>query len=73
MSESASAYEFEPHRWKGKRIRGMGSDVCSRRGLVALRNPLTAWSIEKGCESELHPAWARVRVELVRKHQDART
>ena len=40
-------YKHEAHSWrKPKRYPWM---VCQNCGLVALKNPLTEWAINKGC------------------------
>jgi len=56
MSE---AYKFEAHHFeKRKRIQWQ---VCSKCGLIALRNDFTRWAIKKGCNNEDHPEFARRR------------
>ena len=46
-------YLYVPHIFRTPK-RG-GKAICQRCGLVALKNPLTQWSIEKGCYFEDHP------------------
>ena len=38
-----------------------GKSICSRCGLVALKNEFTSFSIDKGCFSELHPQYQTKR------------
>jgi hypothetical protein len=52
------SYIVEPHHpttWKG-----FPWAVCRRCGLVYLRNPFTAWAIQKGCGNEEHPEYRKM-------------
>jgi hypothetical protein len=42
----------------------IGKHVCSRCGLVALRNEFTDWSIKMGCNSNDHPSLESTRNRL---------
>lgn len=53
-------YKHEPHSFK-EDCRITGKPYCSKCGLIALNNPFTRWSIEKGCLSELHPSYEAQR------------
>lgn len=52
------SYKYEPHNFSG---RVGGKQYCVKCGLVALNNPFSDWSIEKGCLSELHPQYKSKR------------
>lgn len=44
----------------------MGKSLCSRCGLVLLRNEFTEWSIKMGCLSSEHPQYEQVRKRFSR-------
>lgn len=39
----------------------LGKSVCTRCGLLSLRNAFTEWSVAKGCFSDLHPQYQTKR------------
>lgn len=45
-------YKMIPHQFAQKK--GLGKQVCKGCGLVALKNKLTQWAINKGCLNEYH-------------------
>ena len=52
-------YSLQPHSFHfNKRI---GKQVCKSCGLVMLRNRFSDWSVQKGCLSELHSDYQRMR------------
>ena len=51
-------YTYEPHQfYKPKRLPWM---ICRCCGLVTLSNPLTEWSIKKGCNYKDAPNFQQV-------------
>lgn len=46
-------YKYEAHNFT--LMKHIGKQKCKRCGLLALRNELTSWCIEKGCYYEDHP------------------
>ena len=38
-----------------KNIKGVGRQCCTKCGLIRLKNSLTRWCIDKGCDHDLHP------------------
>jgi hypothetical protein len=62
-------FKHEPHSFTGKAGR---MPVCVHCGLIPLNNLLTDWAMRNGCNHQDHPEWTRVRVELVRRHQEGR-
>lgn len=55
-------YKFESHNFSG---RICGKPYCVRCGLIALNNPFSQWSTDKGCLSENHPSYKNVRRKAV--------
>lgn len=47
-------YSFQPHSFNQKTYHW---PMCSRCGLVRLKNQLTEWCVVKGCLFDLHPAY----------------
>jgi hypothetical protein len=58
MASSAANYSYEAHIFKTYRVGG--KLVCHRCGLTLLRNALTQWSVDKGCNYEDHRDWPRI-------------
>lgn len=56
-------YQMKPHSFN--KVVG-GKHTCSSCGLVALNNPFSQWSVEKGCFSDLHPEFKSVRKRYTR-------
>lgn len=54
-------YKFEPHSFK---LRILNFEYCQYCGLVALRNPLSAWSIKMGCKFDAHPGFRKAVKQL---------
>ena len=57
MEEQKEAYVYEPHSFTSKAYHWW---MCSKCGLLRLKNGLTEWSVEKGCKADLHPAFKSV-------------
>lgn len=53
-------YKYEPHSFDNNRRAG-GKMYCRFCGLVALNNEFSQWSVRKGCLSDLHPEYKRMR------------
>lgn len=60
--DTSDQYTFEPHHFV--HVRFMSYPLCTKCGLVFLKNALTAWSVKKGCDARLHPDFKA----QVRKH-----
>jgi hypothetical protein len=63
-------YVFEAHHFG--RLKGIPWSVCLKCGHVDFTNHLSMWVRKMGCDAKWHPDWRRVRVSLVRKHQQER-
>lgn len=53
--------KVEPYKLKGHSfvpLKGIGKSYCRNCGLVALRNPISDWCVEKGCEYKNHSQYA---------------
>lgn len=55
-------YKMVGHVWEP--MKGIGKQRCKYCGLVALRNPLTQWCIDKGCNHEDHPQYEKMVKKL---------
>jgi hypothetical protein len=51
-------YKMELHSMSG---RINNKSYCSKCGLIALNNNFSRWSVDKGCNSELHPSYKSQR------------
>ena len=58
-------YKHTGHTWTP--LKGVGKQVCKGCGLIALRNPLTDWCVEKGCYYEAHPQFKSKVKSLTRR------
>jgi len=52
-------YKLENHSFEFKSR--IGKSVCTRYGLVYLKNEFTEWSVRMGCNSNLHPSYEQKR------------
>ena len=50
-----STYKMESHSFSFNSR--MGKSICSRCGLVYLKNPFTEWSVNMGCNSSDHSSY----------------
>lgn len=55
-------YKYEPHAFYKRKF--LPWLICAHCGLIALNNAFTRWAIEKGCDNDNHPDFARKRKEL---------
>lgn len=55
----------EPHHLAP--FRGLPWRVCKKCGLVTLRNQLTDFALQHGCEWESHPKYEWARTTLVNR------
>ena len=51
---------MEQHSFN-KKISGLSYLVCSKCGLINLRNPFTLWCIQRGCDYEEAPGYENER------------
>ncbi len=59
-------YKMQDHSFVfSERLR---KSVCSRCGLLALKNQFTQWSVDKGCFSDLHPQYENKRKQFTGMH-----
>lgn len=52
-----SITKLEPYKMRGHSftpLKGVGKSWCKNCGLVALRNPISDWCVDKGCEYKSH-------------------
>ncbi len=49
-------YKFEVHTFNTSVC---GKPVCSKCGLMLLKNPFTDWANKMGCQNDLHPQYKR--------------
>ena len=67
QTNAQTAYKFKGHSFTP--LKGIGKQYCKGCGLVALRNDISAWCIDKGCnysDSPHYPA-ALKRLTKMRK------
>lgn len=60
----------DPYKFKGHSFRpmkGIGKQVCSGCGLIALNNKATDWCIDKGCNYEDHPQHKQAMKRLTKQ------
>lgn len=57
-SRKQEKYTYEPHNFSGKVT---GKSYCVKCGLIALNNDFSRWSVDKGCNSDLHPQYKSKR------------
>ena len=57
-------YSYEPHSFKKRKY--LPWSVCSYCGLVSLNNKFTAWSVDKGCNSQYHASYKHVKAKLTK-------
>lgn len=53
------SYKLVPHSFSF--ISRVGKSVCSRCGLVYLKNDFSEWSVKMGCNSSDHPSYQSKR------------
>lgn len=56
MAREKEVYKMEGHTF-AYGIRGSAYRFCTGCGLVAFKNELTRWAIEKGCNYKDHPSY----------------
>ena len=54
-------YKFDPH--SPKKRKNISWPVCSKCGLIYLRNDFTDWAIKMGCNNNDHPNYERERIK----------
>lgn len=47
-----------------KRYKSIPWAVCTKCGLVKLRNPLTLWAVQHGCDYREHPNYTKIKTQL---------
>jgi len=57
---------MEPHNFV-KLYRSIPWLVCSKCGLVRLRNPFTDWCVRNGCDADERPDYKKMRDKLTRQ------
>lgn len=60
--------EKEEHNFQ-KRFRSIPWLVCTKCGLVRLRNPFTDWCVRQGCNAEDHPQYEQIKKQLTRQEE----
>lgn len=64
-TKDSRRYNYVGHSWVP--IKGVGKMVCKSCGLVALRNPLTDWCVDKGCNYDVHSSYKHKVKTLTRR------
>ena len=64
LSIDMEQYSLEPHR--PTNIKGISWRICAYCGLIYLNNPLTKWSIEKGCNNKDYPGYKEIAKRIGR-------
>lgn len=57
----------DPHAFV--RVNGLPWQMCKKCGLLALRNPFTAWCIAHGCDAHEHPGYKAARLRLTKREE----
>lgn len=58
-------YKYQPHTFIV--MKGVGKQICKSCGLMALRNDITNWCINKGCYAEDHPEYQKTLIRLSKR------
>jgi len=61
VSTDLVVYKMRPHSWNASVV---GFEYCSTCGLVNLKNPITRWCSDKGCDYHEAPGYRKKIKEL---------
>ena len=64
LAQNREPYRFESHSWV--MMKRIGKNKCDGCGLLALRNPMSLWSVKRGCYYPDAPGYKTALKRLTR-------